>query len=91
MTQALGSEEKVEFEVDEIQLESGDLFLLCSDGLHGVVEEQTILRVLKSPAALEMKCEVLIGTALAQGAPDNVTALLVEWQAEKEDAEGDTP
>jgi protein phosphatase len=84
LTQALGGEEKVEFEVDEIQLQSGDLFLLCSDGLHGVVEEQTILRVLKSAEPLEKRCEALIEAAFVCGAPDNVTALLVEWQSERD-------
>ena len=87
LTQALGSKENVEFEVDEMELESGDLFLLCSDGLHGIVEEQMILRVLKSRVALEKRCEALIEAALAQEARDNVTALLVEWEAEGNDAQ----
>ncbi len=84
LTQALGGEEKVEFEVDEIQLQPGDLFLLCSDGLHGVVEEKAILGILKGSIALQAKCDALIEAALASGGPDNVTALLVEWPTQQD-------
>ena len=80
LTQAVGGQEQVKFEVDEIQLQPGDLFLLCSDGLHGVVEEKAILGILTRPTALKAKCDALIEAAFSCGVPDNVTALLVEWK-----------
>ena len=86
LTKAIGGKPQVEFEVDEIELEPGDLFLLCSDGLYGVVEEDMILDVMRTPASLEGRCEALIGVALSAGGPDNITALLVECRGEKEDA-----
>ena len=45
-----------------------------------------ILGILTRPTALKAKCDALIEAAFSCGAPDNVTALLVEWKAEKERA-----
>ena len=56
----------------------GDVYLLCSDGLTGMVPEEEILRVVTdSPADLEKACQTLIDTANERGGLDNVTAILV--------------
>lgn len=60
--------------VDEAQ--GGDLFLLCSDGLHGVVEEHEIARLLSGPGARAAP-ERLVGASLERGAPDNVTVVTI--------------
>ncbi len=51
--------------------------LLCSDGLHGVVDESVIAEVLAGNGNLESKCRKLIEAAKAAGGPDNITTVLV--------------
>ncbi len=55
----------------------GTQILLCSDGLHGVVDAETISAALAQDVSLEQKCLGLISAAKANGAPDNVTAVLI--------------
>ncbi len=61
---------------EEIPLIKGDAFLLCSDGLHGILDAKELRHILrkssKSPA------RKLVEAALAKGGPDNVTALVVD-------------
>lgn len=56
----------------------GTQILLCSDGLHGVVDPETIAGTLGANSSLEEKCQRLVAAAKANGAPDNVTAVLLE-------------
>jgi len=61
-----------------IELHSGDVMMLSSDGLHGVVENREIEHILGDPAtSLEAKSRALIAAAHAGGSPDNVTVLLI--------------
>lgn len=78
LTKAVGAEERIEVSIEEIQLEPNDLLLLCSDGLHGVAGENAVFDVLAREGSLRRKCEALITAALDKGAPDNVTAVLIE-------------
>jgi protein phosphatase len=57
--------------------QAGTQILLCSDGLHGVVEPELIAEVLGETATLESKCSKLVAAAKEAGAPDNVTAVLL--------------
>lgn len=56
----------------------GDVWLLCSDGLCGYVDEADIERVLRKRSSLQQGVDELINRALFYGAPDNVTVVLVE-------------
>jgi protein phosphatase len=78
LTKAVGAEENIEVSIEEIELLPGDVLLLCSDGLHGVAGENALFDVLSRDGTLRRKCEALITAALERGAPDNVTAVLVE-------------
>lgn len=60
----------------------GDIWLLCSDGLCGYVEDQVIENTLNESASLDIAVDSLIETTLRNGAPDNVTIALVETIAE---------
>ena len=61
----------------------GDRWLLCSDGLPGYVEEEAIAEVLGRTAQSSRElCDDLVQLALDNGAPDNVTVVLVELGAE---------
>ncbi len=62
--------------------EPGDLFLLCSDGLHGVVDDAEITALLGRDVPSDEICDALIEAALEHGAPDNVTAVLIRVTAD---------
>jgi protein phosphatase len=78
ITRALGGALQVTPDASEIETKPGDLFLLCSDGLTGMVPEEEILRlVTASNGDLEKACQELIQAANERGGLDNVTAILV--------------
>lgn len=56
----------------------GDRWLLCSDGLSGVVSAETIENVLRSENSPEDCCQQLVALALKSGAPDNVTTVVAD-------------
>ena len=78
ITRALGGALQVVPEASEIEARPGDVFLLCSDGLTGMVPETEILRVVdENRDDLEQACRVLIDAANERGGLDNITAVLV--------------
>ena len=79
ITRALGGALQVTPDAQEIEARPGDVFLLCSDGLTGMVPESEILRlVTENDADLQKACEELIDTANERGGLDNITAVLVK-------------
>lgn len=82
LTQHLGIEEwemELEPHVERVSpVQAGDRFLLCSDGLYGVVADMEILCILNEANSLEEACRELVDAALEQGSRDNVTALAVQ-------------
>jgi serine/threonine protein phosphatase PrpC len=79
ITRALGGALQVVPDASEINAQPGDVFLLCSDGLTGMVPEDEILRlVTTSDGDLEKACQQLIDAANERGGLDNVTAILVK-------------
>ena len=77
ITRALGGALEVTPDATEVQPKDGDLFLLCSDGLTGMVPEDEILRIVTETSDLEAACKQLIDTANSRGGLDNITAVLV--------------
>ncbi len=78
ITRALGGALQVAPDASEIELKHGDTFLLCSDGLTGMVPEEEILRlVTTNDGDLEKACQDLVDTANEHGGLDNVTAVLI--------------
>lgn len=67
-------------EIDTAVLETrpGDVWLLCSDGLCGYVDDKDIARILRERTSLEEATHQLIDITLSHGAPDNVTIVLIE-------------
>jgi protein phosphatase len=60
----------------------GDRWMLCSDGLSGVVPDEVFERILLSKIPTEEAAELLVGEALEFGAPDNVTVVIADVLAE---------
>jgi serine/threonine protein phosphatase PrpC len=79
ITRALGGALSVSPDASEVASKPGDVYLLCSDGLTGMVPEEEILRVVDdNKDDLEAACQELIDRANERGGLDNVTAILVK-------------
>jgi PPM family protein phosphatase len=87
LTMAIGVGGALSIHYYAVQLKPSALLLMCSDGLHGVVEPPVIENILRDNTGdhegLEYKCRALIEAAKAAGGPDNVTCILLrgapEW------------
>ena len=79
LTNVLGARPDTEVHVFERQLVGGELLLLCSDGLHGSVPDETLQRVLTAHEHLPELVQALLCTALDHGSRDNITALVVRY------------
>jgi protein phosphatase len=67
-------------DTDVLDTRPGDVWLLCSDGLCGYVEDHDIEKILRRRTSLQGAVDSLIDKSLAHGAPDNVTVVLVETE-----------
>ena len=87
LTQALMGNENIQPVLIEYPAVDGDIYLLCSDGLSGVLSDLEILNIVKQNS-LEVAVGLLIDGAYKKGAPDNVTVILaqVSGPVEKFDA-----
>ena len=81
ITRALGTQSCVMPDVFEIDAESGDLFLLCTDGLTRELSDSLIESLLRLDVPLEELCTRLVTAANQAGGHDNITCLLVRAAA----------
>ena len=75
ITRALGTEDWVQIDVDQLSVRAGDVYFLCSDGMTNYVEDSQILQVAMSDAGWQEKLRQLVNMALESGGSDNITAL----------------
>lgn len=79
VTRALGVDPEVELELHEYDVEVGDLYLLCSDGLSDLVEDNEIFDVLTALGSnLELAAQQLVQMANDNGGKDNISVILVK-------------
>jgi protein phosphatase len=78
VTRAVGKLDEVEPEIGRFTIEAGDLILLCSDGLCGVVPDEQLALLLGFHQDLEKTVLHLIDAANAAGGPDNVTVVVAQ-------------
>src|SRR3954451_19302083 len=91
ITRALGPEPDVEVETYTHAGRDGDVYLLCSDGLTGMVPEQRIAEILRESPSLDEAARALIDAANENGGKDNITAVLFRLaDGGGSDEEGDT-
>ncbi len=74
---ALGADEDVEVDLDELWVNEGDQVLLCSDGLTRMASDAQIAPVLNEPLTAQQACERLVELANELGGEDNVSVILV--------------
>lgn len=72
-------------EAEEFPLLPNSIFLLCSDGLTDLITSKQIVSILEQTITLEEKTQKLIDAANEAGGKDNITVVLVEYQAEEEE------
>lgn len=75
ITRALGGDLDVTVEMLDLGLAPGDLYLLCSDGLTGMVSDEQIHRRLAGGRSLMTLCNDLVADAIRGGGKDNITVL----------------
>jgi protein phosphatase len=81
ITRALGTQSSVTPDIFEIEIEPGDLFLLCSDGLTRELSDAGIESILKGELPLQELCARLVAAANDAGGHDNITCVLVRAEA----------
>jgi PPM family protein phosphatase len=79
LTQAAGPEEAVKVHIVEAKMESDDLYLLCSDGLHAVIGDAAIRSILATGTDIERTARHLNEVARAHGGPDNISVVLLSY------------
>jgi len=82
LTRALGTQEDVVVDTVELPVKAGDVYLLCSDGLSGMLTDRRIEEILLGGGGLQDLANQLIGEANALGGRDNITVVLVRVSGE---------
>jgi protein phosphatase len=77
LTKVVGLRPELQPSVGECRFENGDVLLLCSDGLHGSMSDSDLVAILGSRKPVAQVAESVVRQALAHGASDNVTAIVV--------------
>jgi serine/threonine protein phosphatase PrpC len=90
ITKAIGVQEELAPDLIAIEIEAGDRFLLCTDGLTDVVDDEAIAEILGSGSA-SSACSRLTMEALRRGTKDNVTALVVDIDRDSSEPAHATP
>jgi len=80
LTNVLGARDQVEVHLSERSVSPGDVMLLCTDGLHGVLDADSLKAILKGAPDVDVAARTLVEAAMERGSRDNVTALVVRYE-----------
>ena len=80
ITRAVGAMDRILIDFFDLELNQGDFFLMCSDGLSNMVEDQQMLEVVSRDLTVEEKAKILIDMANEQGGRDNISVILAEYE-----------
>lgn len=81
LTNVIGARDQADVHLHELDLTGGESILLCSDGLHGTLDDAAIAAILSEEQLPEAAVPRLVDEALARGVKDNVTAVLAHYEA----------
>jgi serine/threonine protein phosphatase PrpC len=79
ITRALGMADTTEVDVNTVDLEPGDVCLICCDGLTGMVSDERIAEIVGSEPDLQKVAQLLVDEANANGGVDNITVALARY------------
>lgn len=82
ITRAIGARDTIEIDFFHEELKSGDIVLMCSDGLTNMLEDEEIGRILKSQGTIEERAEKLVDAANSNGGKDNIAVIIIDMFAE---------
>lgn len=80
LLQAIGTGDSVDVDDLDVAVAKGDRLLLCSDGLHGPVDDEEIARVLRSDLEPREQCRALVDRANEGGGHDNITVIVAHLE-----------
>lgn len=83
ITRAIGAKDTVEADFFNLELNTGDMVLLCSDGLTNMVEDEIIKQILNSGGSLQERAEALVRKANYNGGKDNISVIIIEPLADE--------
>lgn len=83
ITRAIGSDPHMQPDLYELNVETGDRLLLCSDGICGMIEDHEIASIMRQAPSAQSCADQLIEAALAAGGFDNATAVVVDVEGFK--------
>lgn len=78
LTRAMGADNHLKVDYQTLDIQSGDLFVLSSDGVHDHLDNQTMAEMASANSVLQDLSEMLVAQALNNGSQDNLTCLLVK-------------
>ena len=78
ITRCVGASQDVEPDIYRGEVRAGDLFLVASDGLTGMVDDRRLAQLLSSRAEPDRKVQALISEANGRGGLDNITAIIIQ-------------
>ena len=81
ITRAIGATDYIEADFFNLELQTGDMILLCSDGLTNMIEDDIIYRILTNGRSLKNRVEELVETANQNGGKDNISVIVIEPSA----------
>jgi protein phosphatase len=82
LTNVIGAREQADVHLGEYDLSPGNMILLCSDGVHGALDDAALLQLMASGGSPADIAPRMIESALARGAKDNVTAIVARYEGE---------
>jgi len=82
ITRALGMQDQVAVDLQHDQSQHGDTYVLCSDGLSGMIPDDEILTIVQTSPDIREACRKLIERANERGGEDNITAVLIHIEDE---------
>jgi serine/threonine protein phosphatase PrpC len=81
LTNALGPREQIDIHISQRTLTDAETLLLCSDGVHGVLDDRALTSLLGSNSLPSAQARSVVAAALERGTRDNVTALVIRHEA----------
>jgi len=90
ITRALGPERDVQLDVHTHRARSGDLYLICSDGLTSMVREGRLREILSESESMRSAVDALVAEANEMGGRDNITVVLFRVGGEGDDGDHET-